>query len=540
MKIRGSRRARTLGRLGGLARAAKIRAAQEATLPPPPFPGSMLDMMDAAGLVGPTWDAWRTFWRAVFGLPMSEADRERFGLHTGRQAPPAASVREAWLIVGRRGGKSRSAALAALYQGIRRDWTTLLAPGERAVCPVIAADRHQARATLSYLKGLLALPAFERYRARMLKDHVELTTGAEIRVSTASYRTTRGYTLIGVVAEEVAFWLNDETGANPDSEVLGALRPGMATVPGALLLGLSSPYAAKGELYKAHTRFTGTDDPSGLAWNADTQSMNPLVDPAVIAQAFADDPIAAASEYGQGGSVSFRRDVESLFDPEAVRAVTMQDRRELPAAESLRYVAFVDPSGGSADAFTLAIAHREGEHAVLDVVRETRPPFSPESVVADYAALLERYRIYQVTGDRYAGEWPRERFALHGIQYLPSERTRSDLYRELLPAVNAGGVELLDLPRLAAQLAGLERHVARSGKDMIDHAPGGHDDVANAAAGALVTAAAWRSVFDVERLVVKDLAWVALDDPPDPGPAWPPPAPRATSRAPTPNLPWNG
>jgi hypothetical protein len=39
---------------------------------------------------------------------------------------------------------------------------------------------------------------------------------------------------------------------------------------------------------------------------------------------------------------------------------------------------------------------------------------------------------------------------------------------------------------LIAQLLGLERRTARSGKDSIDHAPGGHDDVANAAASALL------------------------------------------------------
>ena len=44
---------------------------------------------------------------------------------------------------------------------------------------------------------------------------------------------------------------------------------------------------------------------------------------------------------------------------------------------------------------------------------------------------------------------------------------------------------LLDHPRLIAQLGGLERRTARGGKDSIDHAPGAHDDVANAAAGVL-------------------------------------------------------
>jgi hypothetical protein len=262
----------------------------------------------------------------------------------------------------------------------------------------------------------------------------------------------------------------------------------MLTVKGALLIGLSTPNAARGELYKAYQRYTGTDDPTGLAWNADTLSMNPAVDEGVIADAFADDPIAAASEYGQGGSVVFRRDVEAFLDAEAIRAATIGGRRELPPVDGLRYVAFVDPSGGSGDSFTLAIAHREQERAVLDLVRERRPPFSPDDVVQEFTETLEPYGIGFVTGDRYAGEWPRERFAAHGIGYQPSERTKSDLYRELLPAVNAQRVELLDLPRLAAQLCGLERRVSRGGRDSIDHLPGGHDDLANAAAGALVAA----------------------------------------------------
>jgi len=40
------------------------------------------------------------------------------------------------------------------------------------------------------------------------------------------------------------------------------------------------------------------------------------------------------------------------------------------------YAAFVDPSGGSADSMTLAIAHADKDgRAVLDAVRERRPPF---------------------------------------------------------------------------------------------------------------------------------------------------------------------
>lgn len=160
----------------------------------------------------------------------------------------------------------------------------------------------------------------------------------------------------------------------------------------------------------------------------------------------------------------------------------------------MSYVAFVDPAGGSgADSMTVAVAHavrRGGEVvSVLDAVAEWRPPFSPDATTADAAACLRRFGVARVTGDAYAGEWPREAFARHGIAYVVSERTKSQIYRELLPLINSRRVELLDHPRLLAQLAGLERRTMRGGRDSIDHGPKGHDDVANAAAGALVLAA---------------------------------------------------
>lgn len=148
------------------------------------------------------------------------------------------------------------------------------------------------------------------------------------------------------------------------------------------------------------------------------------------------------------------------------------------------YRAFVDPSGGSADSFTMAISHRDGERIVIDAIREVRPPFSPEGVVDDFSILLKTYRVYQVSGDRYAGEWPREQFKKRGITYRCADKTKSDLFRDLLPLLNSGQIVLPKSDRLVNQLTGLERRVARSGKDSIDHSPGSHDDLANSVAGA--------------------------------------------------------
>jgi hypothetical protein len=118
-----------------------------------------------------------------------------------------------------------------------------------------------------------------------------------------------------------------------------------------------------------------------------------------------------------------------------------------------------------------------------------------------------------VTGDRYAGEWPRERFRTHGIEYQPSEKPKSMIYGELLPILNSGQCDLLDVPRLASQLCGLERRTTRGGRDSIDHPPGAHDDLANCVAGALVRVA---GRADLE--IWKKIGELAGDLPP--GSAW--------------------
>jgi hypothetical protein len=234
-------------------------------------------------------------------------------------------------------------------------------------------------------------------------------------------------------------------------------------------------------LYSAYRRYWGKDGPI-LFWKAPSRVMNPLLPQSVIDEAYEDDPAAAAAEFGG----EFRSDIESFVSREVVEAAIARGVYERAPISGISYLGFCDPSGGSADSMTLAIAHREGRVGMLDALRERRPPFSPEDVVSEFAELLKRYRIARVQGDRYAGEWPREAFRKYGVTYEASARPKSDLYRDLLPRLNSREVELLDEPRLVPQLVGLERRTARGGRDSIDHAPGSHDDIANATAGVLV------------------------------------------------------
>ncbi len=431
---------------------------------------------------GPSWRAWKAFLAVLFGLPLTRPRLALYQRHTGRKHAPQAPAREAWLPVGRRGGKSLIAALVAVFLAFFRDYSKFLAPGERATVMVIAADRRQARAVFRYITGLIEhVPMLGNMVESRTREAIELTNRVTIEVHTCSYRAIRGYTIAAAVCDEIAFWRSEEA-ANPDVEVLNGLRPGMATIPGALLLSISSPYARRGALWEAHKKHFGKDRDPVLVWQAETQAMNPTIDKRTVAEAYEQDPAVAAADYG----AQFRRDIERLFPREAVEAVTVPDRRELPPSPELSYVAFCDPSGGSEDSFTLAIAHIERGRSVLDAIRERRPPFSPEEVVAEFAGLLRSYGIVEVHGDRYAGEWPRERFRAHGVLYQPASKSKSEIYGEFTALLNSERVELLDHPRLFNQVLGLERRVRHGGHASIDHEPGGHDDLANVAAGVSV------------------------------------------------------
>jgi hypothetical protein len=101
-----------------------------------------------------TWQSWFTFIRALFALPMDEADLELFTRCTGRAAAPTEQAQEAWLICGRRSGKSFILSLVAVYLATFKDWTKYLAPGECGTVMVIAADRKQGRVCMRYINAL--------------------------------------------------------------------------------------------------------------------------------------------------------------------------------------------------------------------------------------------------------------------------------------------------------------------------------------------------------------------------------------------------
>jgi hypothetical protein len=444
---------------------------------------------------GESWAIWRTLLIAAMGEELTDDERVLFARVTGRESEPLERLDEFWGIVGRRGGKTRAAGTLGAYVATLCDWSDVLAPGERGVLPVLAASTFQADRVFQHINGILQHSPMlsEMIEGTPTSEVIRLSTDIDIQIRPANFRTIRSITAVTAICDELAFW-HIEGSRNPDAEVLNAIRPSMGTT-GGMLFVISSPYAKRGELWKTFRAHHGPDgDPTILVAKGTSRTFNSTLPARVVEKAFERDPAAAAAEYGG----EFRGDIEAVLSPEAVEACVSAGVRERGRIDGFTYFAFVDPSGGSADSMTMAIAHKEEKRAVLDVVREVKPPFSPEGVVAEFATDLARYGITSVKGDRYAGEWPREQFRKHGIQYHANARPKSELYLDLIPRVNSQEVDLLDHPRIVPQISGLERRTSRGGRDSIDHAPGGHDDVANAVAGALVLV--FEAAFKAEHL----------------------------------------
>jgi hypothetical protein len=151
---------------------------------------------------------------------------------------------------------------------------------------------------------------------------------------------------------------------------------------------------------------------------------------------------------------------------------------------------FYDGSGGSVDSAALAIAHADISKFVLDGCWERKAPHSPASAIEEFSTILRQYGVKKIIGDKYAAGFPVDMFRQNGIGYEPSTKSRSELYLEFLGLLNSGRVELPKHARLLAQLRGLERRVAKGGREYVDHVAGSHDDLANAACGAICLCAA--------------------------------------------------
>jgi hypothetical protein len=311
-----------------------------------------------------------------------------------------------------------------------------------------------------------------------------LRNGITIAIHSNSFRSVRGRTLVAAILDEVSFWM-DESAALSDVEAYRAVLPASLTTNG-MLVGISTPYRKLRLLYTKHRDHFGMPSDDVLCVQGSSQLFNPtLTDDALASQREA-DPVAADAEW----DARFRSDVSAFLDEETIeRAIDHGRPLELPPSERHRYRAFVDASGGRHDHYAIAIGHKEGERYIVDVIRGAGPPFDPNIVTQEFAALCREYGVGSVTGDSYGAEWVQSAWRAAGIGYQPCDINKSEVYLETLPLFTRGLISMPDHKQLIRELRLLERHTHRSGRDSVDHGRNGADDHANSVCGLLRTLA---------------------------------------------------
>jgi len=429
-----------------------------------------------------SWTTWLAVLRAAFGLVLTAEELEAFTAVAGGRSAPTERVREFWAIVGRRGGKSKMAAAVAVFLAVFVRHR--LSAGEHGLVLVLAASQEQAKVVFSYARAFLTeSPILRQEIDTITRSEIRLRNGITIAIHANSFRTVRGRTLCACVFDEVAIW-RDEQSATPDRETYSAVLPSLLTTRG-MLIGISTGYRRQGLLYQKYRDHFGVASSDVLVVQGSTLQFNQTLEADDIAAQRAADPSAATSEWDGG----FRDDIASFLDDELIEGAVKHGRPlELPPQRGIFYRAFVDASGGvGADAYTLAVGHKAGQHFVVDLVRGTSGRFDPQEITKQYAAVLKEYHLSSVSGDHYAAEWVAGAWRACNVSYTRSELAKSAIYLETIPLFARGLVQLPDHPLLLRELRLLERRTHRSGRDAVDHPRGGHDDHANAVCGVLRT-----------------------------------------------------
>lgn len=430
--------------------------------------------------------AQETLLRGIYGLPLRNVEQEDlWALCTGgRPYRVGHSFAEVTVIGGARAGKdSRIAAPIVCYEAMYGGHEKHLGKGERATIPLVAQDKNATKIAYGYIRTYFTKSPLlaERVIGDPKMQELDLDNNITIQCFPCTLRATRGFSAPVGVMDELAYYRIEAGQSDSDEEVQASMRRGMINFPNTRLVKISTPYIKGGVLYNDYKNAFGQDNPDLLVWKASSLLMNPSLKAERLEREKRLDPVRYAREY----EADFVDDLMTFIASTWVDDAIVAGRHELPPRDGVAYYATVDPSGGGADHFTFAIMHKDGDQVVQAVLkgwhRTGGKALDLATAVKEISETLTIYHLREVTGDRYAGNWPRQEFQKANVHYQESKIDKSEAYLECEPVFAQGRIQLLDHPN-QREWKLLEKSNRAGGKAKVDHPRGAHDDYANVAA----------------------------------------------------------
>lgn len=425
--------------------------------------------------------------RVLYGLPLQGKLLKLAKRCAGKAWIRGKEYGEAAFICGRRSGKSdKLAANVAIYEAFFRDHQ--LSPGEIGIVLLLAQNMRQAKVVKGYIEGKIdKSPVLHRHVLATRALEIELDNRITIAIHPSSFRAIRGLSVVCAILDEVAYWFTEFEYANPDIEVVRAVRPAMATFPHGKLLLASSPYAMSGVLWDAWQN--RDEDSDMLVWHAPTRLMNPTVTKRFLAKEKERDPENYRREY----LAEFTDAISSFLSAEAIQQCVIEGRTGLPPdIEAFHYVAAVD-AAYKGDQFTVCVAHndKDREKVIIDHLDgwqgSRKHSLRLSEVMPQIRSLADRYGFDKVHGDQFGSEPLKDVFKRYKLSYMERPFTsgsKADIYATLRILITDGRIELLDHEPSLKELRGLELELLPGGSVRIGHPRHGkaRDDYADAIA----------------------------------------------------------
>lgn len=462
--------------------------------------------------IRPSSPAWRATVKALYGSPLTAEETELLGALTGGAGAPEGGSTDFLGVVGRRGGKSSTIARIAVFEALFGDHGVALEPGQVGTFAVVCPKRDQAKEVLGYVEGLAALSQVARYLdGEPTAEAVTFRTRVRVAVMTCDATTSRGFTYVGIVADELAFW-PDNDAAQSDKQILDAMVPGLAPITGApprRFLAITSANLEEGVAWDTFRESYGRAGGSSFVVSGTTTDFNPNVDRAWLAKQQRKRPAAYLREYESvwGGVVE-----EGFFPAESVALVTDPGRPSGYPEGPVRGLEAAIDAAFISDRFTLALVGTQ--HGVLRVFgtwawsAPRGKTLSPKDTVGAIARILRTNEISSVTGDQHAFAPLAELFRERRIQLRQvawTAQNKPDTYRSLRSDIIDGAIRLPDDPELRRELLAISSKPRKDGGERIE-ARRGHDDRVSALALAYARAKrsgripeSWNPIIPFER-----------------------------------------
>ena len=413
--------------------------------------------------------------------------------------PHLVTIDDITLIVGRRGGKTLTSSILAIYSAIKMNWKPLLGKHNTATILVVSHTKEFSDEIIDVIRSLIEeSPIMSRLidkskkntqstinlKVPFLNEEGEITySRVRIRTNAASSKSSRGSACPVILADEIGFWGSDPNSKETDEEIVRAITPSMLQFSGhSMFVKLSSPNIKQGVLYKLYERRKDLAD-SYLVLKAPSWEFNNRLPAEEFQKEIKMDPDNFDREF----RANFTDSISMFIIPEFIESCVINNSRFLPPEdkkEDVQYFAAID-AAYKGDTFTFSVVgtykSRLKQYVIKGWEGTKDQPVKAHEVAQYIRNICKQYGH----ADQYSFQPLREIFSQYGVilEENPFNITfKKKIYFNLKRLIHNNDIDLLDHPATVKELKELIVEQTPTGMVRISHPPGGHDDYADSLA----------------------------------------------------------